>query len=198
MKQPWVYMCSPSWSPLPPPSPPDPSRSSQCTSPSACLMHPTWAGDLFRIQELLLTEFSILNVNIELIQFTDEFIIWCCCSVSQSYAAVCNPMDCSPPGHPVPHHLPELAQVHVLCIGDAIQPSHPLRPYSPSALNLSQHQGLGNRLSQQLTGWKKTCLSSHFFCGSGIQAELSYFASRFLYQEAVVKCQPEIPSHLKI
>ena len=31
MKQPWVYMCSPSWSPLPPPSPPAPSRSSQCT-----------------------------------------------------------------------------------------------------------------------------------------------------------------------
>ena len=31
MNQPWVYMCSPSRSPLPPPSPPDPSRSSQCT-----------------------------------------------------------------------------------------------------------------------------------------------------------------------
>ena len=31
MKQPWVYMCSPSWSPLPPPSPPVPSRFSQCT-----------------------------------------------------------------------------------------------------------------------------------------------------------------------
>ena len=31
MNQPWIYMCSPSQSPLPPPSPPDPSRSSQCT-----------------------------------------------------------------------------------------------------------------------------------------------------------------------
>ena len=31
MKQPWVYMCSPSRSPPPPPSPPAPSRSSQCT-----------------------------------------------------------------------------------------------------------------------------------------------------------------------
>ena len=31
MKQPWVYMCSPSRSPLPPPSPPAPSRSFQCT-----------------------------------------------------------------------------------------------------------------------------------------------------------------------
>ena len=31
MKQPWVYMCSPSQSPLPPPSPPAPPRFSQCT-----------------------------------------------------------------------------------------------------------------------------------------------------------------------
>ena len=31
MKQPWVYMCSPSQCPLPPPSPPAPSRFSQCT-----------------------------------------------------------------------------------------------------------------------------------------------------------------------
>ena len=33
MNQPWVYMCSPSWIPLPPPSPSHPSGSSQCTSP---------------------------------------------------------------------------------------------------------------------------------------------------------------------
>ena len=33
VNQPWIYMCSPSRSPLPPPSPSDPSGSSQCTSP---------------------------------------------------------------------------------------------------------------------------------------------------------------------
>ena len=33
MNQPWIYMCSPSWSPLPHPSPSHPSGSSQCTSP---------------------------------------------------------------------------------------------------------------------------------------------------------------------
>ena len=38
---------------------------------------------------------------------------------------------------PIPHHLWEFAQVHVRCIGDAIQPSHPLSPPSPSTLNLS-------------------------------------------------------------
>ena len=33
MNPPWVYMCSPSWTPLPLPSPSHPSGSSQCTSP---------------------------------------------------------------------------------------------------------------------------------------------------------------------
>ena len=51
-------------------------------------------------------------------------------------------MDCSTPGFPVFHHLPELAQTHVHWVGDAIQPSHPLSPPSPPAFNLSQHQGL--------------------------------------------------------
>ena len=50
-------------------------------------------------------------------------------------------MDCSPPGFPVHHQLPELAQTHVHQISDAIQPSHPLSPPSPPVLNLSQHQG---------------------------------------------------------
>ena len=45
-------------------------------------------------------------------------------------------MDCSTPGLPVPHHLPEFAQVHV---HPAI---YPLMPSFPSALKLSQHQGL--------------------------------------------------------
>ena len=53
-----------------------------------------------------------------------------------------DPMDCSMPGLPVPHHLPEFAQVHVHCISDTVQPSHLLTSSSPSALNLSQHQRL--------------------------------------------------------
>ena len=52
-----------------------------------------------------------------------------------------DPMDCSTPGLPVPHHLLKSSQVHVHCISDVIQSSHPLMPSSP-ALNLSQHQGL--------------------------------------------------------
>ena len=53
-----------------------------------------------------------------------------------------NSTDCSTLGLPVPHHLPEFAQVRVHCIRDAIQPFHPLTPSNPSALNLFQHQGL--------------------------------------------------------
>ena len=48
-------------------------------------------------------------------------------------------MNCSTPGFPALHYLPELAQTHVHRVDDAIQPSHPLSPPSP-ALNLSQHQ----------------------------------------------------------
>ena len=36
-----------------------------------------------------------------------------CCSVAQSCLTLCDPMDCSTPGFPVLHHLPELAQTHV-------------------------------------------------------------------------------------
>ena len=45
-------------------------------------------------------------------------------------------------GFPVLHHLPELAQIHVHGVTDAIQPSYALLPSSPLAFNLSQHQGL--------------------------------------------------------
>ena len=51
-------------------------------------------------------------------------------------------MDCSTPGSRILHQLPEFAQTHIHWVPDAIQPSHPLSPPSPRALNLSQHQGL--------------------------------------------------------
>ena len=52
------------------------------------------------------------------------------------------PMNCSMPGFPVHHQLPEFTQTHVHWVGDAIQPSHPLSSPSPPDFNLSQHQGL--------------------------------------------------------
>ena len=44
----------------------------------------------------------------------------CCCSVSQLCPTLCEPVACSTPGLPVPHHLPEFAHVHLHCTGDAI------------------------------------------------------------------------------
>ena len=63
-------------------------------------------------------------------------------SVAQSCWTLCNPMDCSTPGFPVHHQLPELTQTHIHWAGEAIQPSHTLSSPSPPAFNLSQHQGL--------------------------------------------------------
>ena len=51
-------------------------------------------------------------------------------------------MDCSMPGSPVLHYLPEFAQTHVHWAGDAFQPSHPLSPPSPPAFSLSQYRCL--------------------------------------------------------
>ena len=65
-----------------------------------------------------------------------------CCSVAQSCATLCDPMDCSTPGFPVLHHLPQFAQTHVHGVGDIIQPSHPLSSPSLVTFNLSQHEGL--------------------------------------------------------
>ena len=76
---------------------------------------------------------------------------WCLCSaqlwasvqfssVAQLCPALCDVMNCSTPGLPVQHQLPESTQTHVHRVGDAIQPSHPLSSPSPPAPNPSQHQ----------------------------------------------------------
>ena len=62
-------------------------------------------------------------------------------SVAQSYPTICDPMDCSTPGFPLHHQLPELTKTYIHRMGDAIQPYHPLSSPSP-AFNLAQHQGL--------------------------------------------------------
>ena len=70
-------------------------------------------------------------------------------SVAQLCPTLCEPMDCSTPGFPVHHQLPELSQTHMHRVGDAIQPSHPLLAPShpllapcPPAFNPLQHQGI--------------------------------------------------------
>ena len=76
------------------------------------------------------------------LQLQHQFFQWIyCCSVTESCPTLGDPMDCSTPGFPVIHYLPEFAQTHVHWVDETIQPSHPLSPSSP-ALSLFQHQGL--------------------------------------------------------
>ena len=68
-------------------------------------------------------------------------------SVAQACLTFCDPMDCSMPGYPVHHQLPEFAQTHVHRVSDAIWPSHPLLSLFPPAFSLSQHQGIFQQVS---------------------------------------------------
>ena len=73
-------------------------------------------------------------------------LVLCFSSVQLLSVTLCDPMDCSTPGLPVHHQLPEPTQTHVHLASDAIQPPHPLSSPS-SAFSLSQHQGLFKQVS---------------------------------------------------
>ena len=85
----------------------------------------------------ILIRIVISNIYRELTIFRAQVfhVNCCCCSVTRLCPTLCNPMGYSTPGIPVPYCLLEFAQVHIHCISDAIQPSHPLMPSSPSALS---------------------------------------------------------------
>ena len=75
MNQPWVYMCSPFWTHLPPPSPSYPSGSSQCTSPENPVSY------------IELDWWSVLHMIVHMFQ---------CYSLKSSYTCLLpqNPKDC--------------------------------------------------------------------------------------------------------
>ena len=109
-----------------------------CPSPipgKLVLSHSIWSAWKYNLVMAGEWASCIWWVTIMLLQFL-------CCSVSKSCPTLCNPMDCSMPGFPVFHCLPEFAQTHVHWVDDTMEPSHPLLPPSPPALSLSQHQGL--------------------------------------------------------
>ena len=70
MNQPWIYMCSPSWSPLLPPSPSDPSWFSQCTSPE----HLSHASSLNFKHTLFLLSLQPVSYSISRIVFVSKCI----------------------------------------------------------------------------------------------------------------------------
>ena len=57
-------------------------------------------------------------------------------SVAQSCPTLCNPMNCSTPGLPVHHQLPEFTQTHVHRVSDAIAISSSVIPFSSCSQSL--------------------------------------------------------------
>ena len=91
---------------------------------------PDWVCQFVLIRTLL----SLVSVSLfSSVQFS---------SVTHSCPTLCDPMNCSTPGLPVHHQLPEFTQTYVHRVGDAIRPSHPLSSPSPPDPNPSQHQSL--------------------------------------------------------
>ena len=78
-----------------------------------------------------------LAQNVVLIDFFSHSVVQ-----SLNCVQLCDTMDCSTPVFPVLQHFLAFAQIQVLWVGDAIQPSQPLLSPSPPALHLSQHEGL--------------------------------------------------------
>ena len=76
------------------------------------------------------------------IQRLTALCFFSCCLIAKLYPSLCDPVDYSMVGFSVLHYLLKFTQTHVHWVDDAIQPSHPLSPSSPTALNLSQHQSL--------------------------------------------------------
>ena len=74
-----------------------------------------------------------------------------------------HPMDCSTPGFPVHHQLPELNQTQVHRVSDVIQPFHPLMSPIPPAFSLSKHQGLFKWVSSSYQVAKVLGLQFFFF-----------------------------------
>ena len=91
------------------------------------------------------SEYVLILPKIKLLKYMRKYLIWkCCCSVAKSGLTICGLQRSKPP---YPNHLPESAQIHVHWVmndamSDAIQPSHPLSPFSPSTFNFPQHHGL--------------------------------------------------------
>ena len=62
-------------------------------------------------------------------------------------------MDCSTPGLPIHHQLPELTQTHVHPVSDAIQSSHPLVPFSSCRQALPSSGSF--QMNQLFASWPK-------------------------------------------
>ena len=141
------------WSGLPCP-PPEDLPNPGIEPPSFSLLH--WQADSLPLAWIIIKSSSCFHSFGQILEgclvhkiiFIIATMRWSyCCSASQLCQTLCDLIDCSTPGFPVLHHLPEFAQTHVLWVNDTIRTSCPLPSPSPFSLNLSQHQGLFQELA---------------------------------------------------
>ena len=107
----------------------------------------------------------------------NDLLIWFS-SVTLPYPTLCDLMDCSTPGLPVHHQLPESSQTQVHWLSDAIQPSHPLSPPSPP-LNLSSIRVFSNESVLPIR-WPKYWSFSFSISPSNEYSGLIYFRMDWL------------------
>ena len=105
----------------------------QTSGDASAKIKASWRSSL----SLVICMFICFNSFLRNTSFWESGIRFCNCSVTQSCLTPCDPMDCSTPGLPVHHQLPEFTQIHDHWVGNAILPSHPLLSHSPPAFNLS-------------------------------------------------------------
>ena len=125
----------------------------------------------------------------------------------QSCPTLCDSMECSTPGFPVLHHLPEFTQTNVRWVNDAIQSSHPLLPSSPPALNLSQHQdvfqwvdslhqvgqsigasALASVLPMNIQNWFRMDFRMDWFALLAVQGTFESLLSHHILKASVLQC----------
>ena len=63
--------------------------------------------------------------------FNFEWSQCCCCSTAKSCLTLCNPMDCCTPGFPIPHYLPDFAQLRSI---ESVMLSNHFIPHCPPLL----------------------------------------------------------------
>ena len=81
-------------------------------------------------KEVLSTYHGCINVLFTPWNYINESLLRCCHSLAWLCPTLCDPTDCSTLGFPVLHYLLEFAQTQVHWVGDVIQPSHPVTPFS--------------------------------------------------------------------
>ena len=82
-----------------------------------------------------------------------------CCSVTKLCLTLCDPEYCSAPGFTVLHYLLKFAKTHVHWVSDAIQPSHPLSPPFPLALNFLSIRVFSSRFALTISSVAQLCLT---------------------------------------